>query len=868
MKTTFKNKLIPLTLILISALISLFIFIERREDQDEKKQKISGALKALELWGYQRAYPYDYIPDVSHYASYQNAKLTIRKEKEENISEDSWESIGPHNTAGRTLAIAFNPQNPNTIYCGSASGGLWRSYSGGTGIDAWHNVSTGFPVLGVSTIAISPEDSNTIYIGTGEVYNHQGVGTGAAYRSNRGTYGIGILKSTDAGTTWEKSLDWSYNQQRGVWMIKINPLNSNTLYAATTEGVYKSFDAGENWFIVNDVVMGTDVVINSIDTNIVISAHGNFQSPGFGIYRSTDGGGNWTQITNGVPTNQNGKIQLAIYEPDPDIVYASIGNGFSSSEGASWLCKSYDAGATWSIINTTDYSKWQGWFSHDVAVSPVNPDYIMVIGIEIWRSTNGGQNLTKESYGGVTLGRPPVGGPDGDENYVHSDAHDVVYHPTDPNIIYFGTDGGVFRSTDGGVTFRDCNGRLQTTQFYNGFSSSTIDSLFCLGGLQDNSTVIYDGSLAWTRNIGGDGSWTAINNQDDNIVFGSWQYLNILKSTDKGEDFDFSVSPPSSANTCFIAPFILSPAAPSVMYAGNDKIYRSANSGQNWSATNGGAVIDGNPVFCMASSFTDPDFVYAGTAPYTTRGQVFVTTNGGDNWINITGNLPDRYPTDLAVDPANHENVYVTFSGFGTSHLFKSTDAGNNWIDISAGLPDVPTSAVVVDPENPEIIYAGNDIGVYVSTDGGTHWIDFNDGLPDAVIVMDLSISPRNRKLRVATHGNGVYERKLVEANPSDADLTRLLPYEFYLEQNYPNPFNPVTKIKYTVPVNQSGEEALVLLKVYDLRGREVKTIVHRELPAGHYEVTFDASGLSSGVYIYSLYSDQFTISKKMILLR
>ncbi|NIW79968.1 MAG: hypothetical protein GWN16_11135, partial [Calditrichae bacterium] len=128
----------------------------------------------------------------------------------------------------RTLVVEFNPQNPNTIFAGSASGGLWRSYSAGRGADAWEYVPTGFPVLGVSSIAFVPGDSNTFYIGTGEVYNYQNVGTDPAYRSTRGSYGIGILKTTDGGQTWSKSLDWSYNQQHGVWAVEVNPLNPNT----------------------------------------------------------------------------------------------------------------------------------------------------------------------------------------------------------------------------------------------------------------------------------------------------------------------------------------------------------------------------------------------------------------------------------------------------------------------------------------------------------------------------------------------------------------------------------------------------------------------------------------------------------------
>ena len=290
---------------------------------------------------------------------------------------------------------------------GSASGGLWRSYTAGVGVDAWHYVPIGFPVLGVSSISVAPNDSNLIYIGTGEVYNYSGAGYGAAYRNMRGTYGIGILKSTDAGQTWSKSLDWTYNSGRGVWSVEINPLNPNTVWAATTEGIYRSYNAGQTWQQVHNVIMGMDLIINPVDTNIIITGHGNFASTGFGIYRTSNSGANWTHITSGLPTYYEGKIQLDIYKANPNIVYASIGHGFYvNGNNASWLCKSTDAGLTWSVMSQVDYSKWQGWFSHDVAVDQSNPDNLIVIGIEVYKSTNGGSTVVQKSSGGLERYRP------------------------------------------------------------------------------------------------------------------------------------------------------------------------------------------------------------------------------------------------------------------------------------------------------------------------------------------------------------------------------------------------------------------------------------------------------------------------------
>ena len=795
--------------------VVLYQFVTQPRVNEATVFKISGALEALNFWSGQRAYPSQTIPDIGHYAAFEKSRKAVRLNKTTNV--ESWYTIGPHNLGGRTLALAFNPLNPNTIYAGSASGGLWRSYSGGRGANAWEYVSTGFPVLAVSSIAFASDDSNTIYIGTGEVYNYQAAGTGEAFRNTRGSYGLGVLKTTDGGLTWTRSLDWAFNQQRGVWAVKINPLNPNTIWAGTTEGTFKSTDAGATWTQVHDVIMVMDLVINPVDTNIVFTACGNFSSVGHGIYRTMDGGAAWTKLTQGLPPTFAGKAMLDIYEPSPSVVYASIGNGFfvGGPNNASWLCQSVDNGETWVIVSTRDYSKWQGWFAHDVAVNPKDLNEVIAVGIEIYKSTTGGSNLIRKSTGGWFSRRVPPEGPEGPPTYSHVDHHDVVYHPTIPNIIYFANDGGVFRTTDGGETFESCNGGYQTSQFYGGFSSSVDDSLLSMGGFQDNSTAIYDGQLAWiVRLIGGDGAWTAIDPTNDNIIYGSWQFLNLRKSTNRGQSF-FGISVPNfgGGTTSFIAPFVIGMDSPDVIYAGRDIVYKSITGGQGvnaWSATNNGAALDGNPVLAMAISHQNSDVVYAATAPFVNPPGVFRTLNGGITWDDITTTLPDRFPGDMAVDPTDEAIVYIVFSGFGTSHAFKSIDFGSTWQDIGQSLPDVPTSAVVVDPKVPNHIYVGNDIGVYVSTDGGETWQEFSEGFPEAVLVMDLSISRVNRKLRVATHGNGAFERTLLEGQLLPGRRIRIEPQSL----NFGTLEVGQSSDSFTITVSNIGQDSLTVSSI------------------------------------------------------
>ena len=860
-----QTKISNIVFFLISLIVGFItvktIDINRQYFQASDKTT-SGAFQCLEFWNQARAYPSEEIPSDAFITAVNESQIYGNQKQQVLDSINLWHAIGPHNTGGRTNAIAFNPQNPNTIYAGSASGGLWRSFSGGVGVDAWHYVPTGFPVLGVSSIEFAPNDSNIIYIGTGEVYNINGTGNGAAVRTMRGTYGIGILKSTNSGETWFKSLDWTYNSEKGVWAVKINPLNYNSVWAATTEGTYHSFNAGISWQRVNDVIMAMDLVINPIDTNIILTGNGNFVSSGFGIYRTSDGGETWTKITSGLPSYFEGKVQLDIYNNNPSIVYASIGNGSLPTTAASWLCKSTDTGLTWSIVDTTDFAFHQGWYSHDVAINQWNPNELMVGGLAVWNSTDGGETIQQKSDLTVLLGRPPIGGPEGGPAYVHCDVHTIIQHPADPSTYYIGTDGGVFRTTDFGETFQSCNGRYQTLQLYNGTSTSQLDSLFTVGGTQDNSTVIFDGDLAWIRVIGADGSWSAIDEGNDSLIYGSAQYLAIYRSSDRGNSYS-NILVPYSPVTSFIAPFVISHNTSNIIYAGRDYIYRSTNAGNSWITTNGNNVLDGNPALAMEISYTDENKVYVATAPTMNRAGIFLTTNGGINWSNITGNLPDRYPADIVVNPINDDIVFVTFYGFGIPHIFKSTNNGTEWMDISDNLPDIPVPAVIVDPNNTNHIYIGTDIGIFISTSGGGNWQDYNEGLPEVVQGMDLNICKVNNAIRVMTHGNGAYERKLLSTITTVAQDKPPLITNYKLEQNYPNPFNPTTTINY-----QIAEPSFVTLKVYDVLGNIVTILVNEFISAGQYEVEFRANDLPSGIYFCLLHANGFQQTIKMLLLK
>jgi len=998
-------------------LVCLLLFgCDYRKDLENSEILPPEAFFAINNWSAQRAYPYGYVNDKKFLDEFIAVKNNMQYAR---LSSpiNTWETMGPHNRGGRTLCIMTNPQNPNTVYAGSASGGLWRSYDQGAPY-SWERIVTGYPVLGVNSIAIPPTDSNTIIIGTGEVYSYQGSNIGISVRTNRGSFGVGILKSTDGGNTWNKTLNWQYSEQHGVQIIKFNPLNDNTVWAGTSVGTYKSTDGGNNWNIVDSTLMVTDIEINPLDTNQVLIACGNLNSPGNGVYKTNTGGNSWQQV-NGIPNPVVGKIHLCQAPSDPNIVYASVGDGYGTgnqqSNNNTYLCKSLDGGDNWIVVNNNNYANYQGWFSHDVAVHPQNPDAIICAGVNIYQSDDGGQTLTaigqdhadhhyisynnndvnqlyngndggickysvtEFSYPGISTSWNAANGSRGimfdvlatnniditgfglnlnsgqktiyiyykngthigfendslvwtfldsmsvtsqgsgvptyinlssalsctqsqtysffisnndwpDFNYIAGNATGSL-QASDPNIsIYEGVGrrakyfnsqifqdrkfSGVIVYNVGGVTpysdttynytYYNMNSGYQTSQYYNGFANSRQDSNLAIGGRQDNGSAKYTGSLLWTKILGADGGWCAIDPNNDNIMYGSYQRARVHKSTNGGTNFSQIFSPgtvgipASGIGVSQTSPFVLSEANPDVLYVGTSYLAKSTNAGISWSLMNGGFELNGNPMLSMASSYQNEDVLYVATSPIISQAAVLLTIDGGNSFTDITGNLPDRYPVDLAVDANNDSIIYVALSGFGTSHIYKSEDRGNNWIDIGNGLPDVPTSAVFVDPAFPSYIYVGNDIGVFVSTDGGGSWHDFRDGLPEVVSVLDLTISPSNRKLRAATHGNGLYQISLLE-QPIRVNLPEI---DLFIDdvQIFPNPSKGVFNFKFN-----SREKQNIRINILDALG---KKIISDDLQwfVGEYSKEIDLTNNKKGVYFLEVEIDGGIINKKLIL--
>jgi photosystem II stability/assembly factor-like uncharacterized protein len=887
--TTKKLLTMAILTVATTALVYHTQTIIQKNKSLDGKEEMPTVYEMMGVWGEMRAYPYKKIPEGKFNEAFKKYRDDIKLktsllQQRNNVSAPTipWTPLAPKNFSGRILCMAFHPTNSNIMWVGSASGGLWKTTNGGTGAPGginWTNVPTGFPVLGISAIVINPSNPNEIYLGTGEVYNSGAAGyEGHDIRTFRGSYGIGILKSTDGGITWTKSLDFSYSNLKGVQDMIINPQKPSTIFAATTDGVYRSHNSGSSWNLVHNIPMAMDICLKPGDTSTLYVGCGNFKSSGHGIYRSTNAGSSspgFSKLSSGLPSTFSGMVRLHISANNRNKVYASIGKAPGTSD-PNGLYASTNSGSSWSKVSQTAYINNQGWYAHDVIANPSNANSIFVAEMDTYRSTNGGSSLTKISdwsrwdFNNITVGATNEGT---SSNYVHADIHHLYYSPFNNNTIFACTDGGLFKSTNSGSSFIGLNGGLMTAQIYSNMAVSAADPNFMICGLQDNATFVYSGLPGCKRKIGGDGFSAAIDPTNDNTCFGSLYYFTVYKSTNRSSTFSRVYNNSSgSERACFSAPLVMATSDPNIMYGGTIYVKKSTNKGTNWTNANGGLVLSNNsaPLVTVAVSNTNASLLYAATVPGGgARSKIFKSTNGAASFVEITGSLPDRFFTDIAVDPTNDSRIAVTLSGYGSGHVFLSNDGGTSWTEIGQGLPDVPHNTAVFDPANPQTIVVGNDLGVYYCTsvtDGSVspEWLPFNDGLSDATLVMDMVVTSDNR-LRLGTHGKGLWETNMPEGEgeliPSRTD-PRITPETsgLIVSRIYPN---PVTN-NFNISLKQVPAPARCQVRIFNSNGQLVMKRDF-ELIKGSNLLTIDAQRLSSGTYQVTMEGTDMKFTQSII---
>jgi hypothetical protein len=707
--------------------------------------------------------------------------------------------------SGRVTAIAIHPTNPDIAYVAAAQGGVFRTLDGGA---SWTPIFDNAQTLAVGAIAISPSQPSTVYVGTGEgnfsCDSYFGVGV---YRIDNADGSSPTLSGPFASDTANADVLTG----RSISKVLVHPTNPDIIFIGVTNGVgglgcdagtsassrglYRSTNATSSNATFQKITLNTaaagnrnvtDAEFEPGNPNTMLATVVGFSTANDGgVYRSTNALAatpNFTQTLSTGSLTATARVELAVNKVGSAVtVYA----GISDSNGT--VKRSLDGGVTWSgvLANATGYCGTQCTYDMPIAVDPTNPNVLYIGGNADGTSSAILKKSTNASAATPTFTKIQTG--------LHADSHAIEIDPSNPNTVWFGNDGGVWRSSNGGGLWTSMNTKgFNATQFQS-LALHPIDPNYLIGGTQDNGTERQRPDGTWTRTDFGDGGYALIDQNAANTTTVR-QYHTYFNQVGTTGLVAFSTSTSSSAfenwtlmgcssnvsnngisctdsAVLFYAPIALGPGNPNTLYFGTDRLYRSSNSGTTMTV--------------VAPQFAANVAVSAiGISPQSDavrivglrNGKVYRTMTGGATsaaMTDVTGTVPARYISRAVIDPNNTTTAYVTlatyFGNATNAHIYKTTNLGAaapTWTALDAGqIPDVPVNAFAVDPANSNTLYAGTDIGVYTSTDGGATWTPFGTGLP-RVAVFDMAIHQASRKLRIATHGRGIWEIS-VAASPA-----------------------------------------------------------------------------------------------------
>lgn len=641
----------------------------------------------------------------------------------------TWQPIGPfdalddsYDGIGRINTIEFHPTDANTYWIGSPAGGIWKTTNNG---NSWTTSSDELTNLGVSDIAVDPQRPNVLYLATGD-------------RDGGDTYSYGLLKSTDGGDTWQTTgLSWNVTSQRRIGKVIVHPTDTSIVVVATRIGIYRSTDAGLTFSQVQ--IGGFNTIITSPAAPDTMFA-GTVSNGNARIYRSLDGGANWTQLIAGLPNTNTRRVEIAISPQDPNYLYAVYSDGTQALEG---VYQSTNGGDTWSLKASTPNilgfgnTPGQSWYDLCISVSSTNKNQVFVGGINLWRSNNQGTSWTY--IGGYQFPR------------VHPDMHYMKFKPG-TSTLYVGHDGGISTTSNSGASWNHISDGFNITQYYKMSTSQQRPDLV-IGGSQDNSTHIMR-STSWEVPFGGDGMDCEINPLNDQYMYGSSQYGNFRRSSNSGNTFQYIGGGLPNGTGGWVTPIELDPVTPSTVYIGYTRLYKSTNNGVSWAPT-------GNQTFSqlteIAVSEANPSVIYIAS-----NALLYKSIDGGVTWNNISGGITSqRTITDIAISTTNADHLWVTKSGYTNGvKVFESLDGGQNWMNASGNLPNLPANTIEYQTGSNDGIYVGTDIGVYYKDNNLTDWVSFGKDLPN-VTVVDLEIYKAGKKVRIATYGRGMWESDL-----------------------------------------------------------------------------------------------------------
>ncbi|NNF73818.1 MAG: T9SS type A sorting domain-containing protein [Flavobacteriaceae bacterium] len=652
----------------------------------------------------------------------------IEKEAQANsrntlADESNWLSIGPTDFAnrpfstaniGRVNVIIKDPNNANTLYAGAPAGGIWKSTDAGL---SWDQLADDLPQIGVSGIAIDYNDSNTIYIATGD--------------DDAGdSYSVGVFKSTDGGATWNQTGLNPLNSPTDMNDIYIDPNDSNKLWVATNNGVYRTTNAGVSWTNTIGSANIKDIKIKPGDTNTIYAVTSS------AFFRSTDGGVSFTAAGTGLP-GLSGRLVIDVTPANPNVVYAVSA---TTSWGFQGVFKSTDGGSTFtqSANAVNIFESTQAWYDLALAVSQINENEIYVGVLNIWKSINGGNSFSQvNSWFQHTA------------SFTHADIHFLRFYD---NELYAGTDGGFYKSSNGGTTFTDLTEGMEISQFYR-IDVSEQTSTKIAGGTQDNGGFGY--SSGWNNYHGGDGMEGVIDPNNDNLFYGFMQFgQNLFVSTDSGQSGSQAFSGPANGN--WITPLAVN--SESEVYAGYNFLYRFNGSGFDQVS----GFIGGN-IDVLEIDPIEPDNMYVAI-----DNSLHKSLNRGVNFSNVES-FPSNI-TSIEVNNNDSDVVYVTTSGLNGG-VYRSSDGGFTFNNITGSLPSVVKLIIKHRADDPlNNLYLGTSIGVYRYDDNLGDWEVFDNNLPN-VAVRDLAINVTDEIIVAGTFGRGIWTSPLQTTQLAQDDV-------------------------------------------------------------------------------------------------
>jgi photosystem II stability/assembly factor-like uncharacterized protein len=825
-----------------AVIIFLFVGIGNPVKKSKRSEKV---LAPYEFDDIKRTFP-DKYPDNK---AYQKAMAQIASNlgaKAGNPFVDAWQVEGPGNIGGRINCIAVHPQNSNIIYTGTPTGGIYKTINGGT---SWVSVFDDQSHLSIATIAIDPSNPNTLYAGTGDPNI-----TFAAFKGN------GIYKSIDGGDTWTHI---GLSAQSIVSKIAVDPTNSQIIYAATMgipyatgpeRGLYKSIDGGQNWtqvlFIANDAGI-IDMVMDPSNPLVLYAAgwnrvRNNQVSIGYGnaakIYKTVDGGQNWTVLTNGLPAPGLSRISLDILASDPQTLYASF---VDQSYNLNGIYKTTNGGTNWSAISTTGIDQNAlggfGWYFSHIYVNPYNPNELFLLGIELWKSVNGGQSWD-------------LANPEWWTYEVHADKHAMHFLGADTWLL--GTDGGLYKTTTAGEYWNDID-VIPNTQFYR-VTTNPFSPANYYGGAQDNGTT--GGNITnydeWPRLFGGDGFTAVFDPTDPSVYYYEVQNGVIYFTNDDGANFDVlddGLDPDDRYN--WDMPYFLSASQSQTMYCASHRVYRMDGAPYGTWEPISPDLTDGNifggafhDISTIAQSPLNGDNLYAGTSD----GNVWRSTNNGLNWDNVTAGLPERYVTSVHASKTQPNTVYVTHSGYRDGdyipHVNKSINNGTTWVDISGDLPPVAVNDILPFEGKDSLLFLATDAGIYGTVNMGANWYRVGNNMP-IIIVNDVDFNSATGRLIAGTHGRSIMTYSL-DSLLSVSAPELLLDMEIQL---FPNPATDVVNIKLPSAKKPS-------IKIFSVEGKLMPVSI-----TGSTTLTVDVAQYPKGIYYFVAEEGKHRVVKKFV---